>query len=265
MPTERPEPELFRFVAGRAPLLVTIPHAGTHVPAAFAARMTAAGAALPDTDWHVDRLYDFLDEVGASVLIATHARSVIDLNRPPDGSNLYPGRPTPELVPLRTFAGEPIWREGEAPDAAEVEARLQRYWRPFHARLAAALDELRARHGRAYLWDAHSIRAEVPRLFEGRLPDLNLGTAGGTTCAPELATRLLAIARGSKFSAVLNGRFQGGYIVRRYGDPPRGVHAVQLELAQATHLDEDAPRLCDERAARLRPVLRQLVSAFSAL
>lgn len=255
--------EPFRFRAGTMPLVVSMPHVGTHVPDAIAACHTAAARALPDTDWHVDRLYDaLLDRLGASVLQATHSRYVIDLNRPPDDASLYPGADVTGLVPTTTFANEPIYREGAAPaapDAAEVARRRATYWQPYHDRLAAELARLKAAHGYALLWDAHSIRSVAPRFFDGRLPDLNLGTARGQACAPGLAKALVEVleaAEGDDYTTVLDGRFTGGFITRHYGRPTDGVHAVQMELAQRNYMDEDPPyTFRDDLAARLRPVL----------
>jgi N-formylglutamate deformylase len=256
--------EPLRFRTGTAPLLVSMPHVGTHVPRELAARMTDAALALPDTDWHLERLYDFLDALRASVLIATHSRYVVDLNRPPDNANLYPGQDTTGLVPVDTFARAPVYRSGAEPTEAEIAARVERYWQPYHARLAAELDRLRTVHGYALLWDAHSIASEVPRFFAGRLPDLNLGTAGGASCAGAIEEAVGAAAqRATGYSAALNGRFTGGYITRRYGRPGERVHAIQLELAEITYMDEAPPFEFDEaRAARLRPHLRAMLAAM---
>lgn len=256
--------EPYRFTPGSTPLLVSMPHVGTHMPADLAARMTEAALALPDTDWHVDRLYDFLAAEGAGHLVATHSRYVIDLNRPPDGKPLYPGASNTELCPTTLFDERPIYRPGEAPDAAEVEARLARYWRPYHERLAAELAALRRRFGIALLFDAHSIRSRVPRFFEGRLPDINLGTAGGASADAGLAARLIETAKAATaYRSVLNGRFTGGYITRRYGRPAEGVHAVQLELSQITYMDEAPPfAFREDLAAGIRPVLRAIVRAL---
>lgn len=256
--------ELFRFRAGNGPLLVSIPHAGTFVPEALARRFAAPARGLPDTDWHVDRLYDFLPAIGASAIAATHSRYVIDLNRPPDDSALYPGRDATELVPTTTFDRAPLYREGETPTAAEIAERRETYWQPYHAKIAETLDGLKARFGIALLFDAHSIRSVVPRFFSGRLAELNLGTAGGQSAAPALAARLFAIlARDAAYSAEFDGRFKGGYITRRYGRPRAGVHAVQLELAQIAYMDEAPPYAFDEtKAVRLRPLLRNLLEAL---
>jgi N-formylglutamate deformylase len=257
--------EIYQFTAGRTPLLISIPHAGTHLPPELEPRLTERALALPDTDWHVPLLYDFAAALGAGVLVATHSRYVIDLNRPPDNQPLYPGARNTELVPLTLFDEGPIYWHGAGPDSVEVEERLERYWRPYHERLAAELAALRDRFGVALLFDAHSIRSVVPRFFEGRLPDLNLGTGNGTSAAPDLAEILLEIASGSAdYCAVLNGRFKGGYITRHYGRPDQGVHAVQLELSQRTYMEEEPPfAFRDDLAAGIQPVLRRLVQAMA--
>jgi N-formylglutamate amidohydrolase len=253
-------------VRGDAPLVIDVPHAGTFLPPELAARLAAAARPLPDTDWHVEKLYAFAREQGATLVVATHSRYVVDLNRDPTGASLYPGADVTELCPTRTFASEPIWEEGAAPDADAVAARRARYFDPYHATLAAEVERLRARHGHAILLDGHSIRSEVPRFFAGRLPDLNLGTANGASCAPAveaLAARMLAGAAG--FTHVVNGRFQGGYVTRHYGDPARGVHALQLEVAQACYMDESPPYRWDPaRAAALVAVLERLAGALAA-
>lgn len=257
--------EMFRFRAGNAPLLVSMPHVGTHIPEQLLARMTPVAARLDDTDWHLERLYDFLDDLGASVLAATHSRYVIDLNRPPDDSSLYPGQDTIGLVPLETAARERLYAPDAEPSAAETAQRVEKYWKPYHDQLAAELERLRQVHGHALLWDAHSIASALPRFFPGRLPDLNLGTVNGKSCGAGIGGRLLELARSAAgYSAVLDGRFVGGYITRRYGSPDSGVHAVQLELAQATYMEELQPpyRFRDDLAQKLRPRLRALLEEF---
>lgn len=254
----------YRFRAGASPLLVSMPHAGTFIPEEQLQRMTDAARALPDTDWHLEQLYDFLDELGASALVATHSRYVVDLNRPQDDASLYPGHDTTGLVPIDTFNKEPLYAAGDEPDTAEIAGRVETYWRPYHAKLAEALAGLKRRHGVALLWDAHSILSVVPRFFEGTLPEFNLGTADGRSCVPETGEALLRVARrAAGYSAVLNGRFKGGYITRTYGHPEQGVHAVQLELSEATYMEESAPfAFREDLAARLRPHLRALLGIF---
>ncbi|MFM8863920.1 MAG: N-formylglutamate deformylase [Limnohabitans sp.] len=256
----------FSFRAGHRPLLISMPHVGTHVPAALRPRMTEAALQVPDTDWHLETLYDCADTLGASVLVATHSRYVVDLNRPPDNANLYPGQDTTGLCPLDTFDKQALYRRTEdAPGDAEIVARRDALWAPYHAQLQAELLRLKTQFGRVALWDAHSIRSVVPRFFEGQLPDLNLGTANGASCDPALAQRLLDIGQASGYSAVLNGRFKGGHITRQYGHPDQGIHAVQLEMAQVTYMDETPPfEYRPMRAARVQPVLRQLLEAMLA-
>ena len=254
----------FKFRAGRTPLLVSMPHTGTYLPPQIKQRLTGAALALPDTDWHLEKLYDFLDETGASVLVATHSRYVVDLNRPPDNANLYPGQDTTPIVPIDTFDRKPLYRHGKEPGEREIAERIETYWKPYHARLAEELARLKERYDYALLWDAHSILSEVPRFFAGKLTDLNLGTADGRSCGAGIGEGLMKKVSG--YGAVLNGRFKGGYITRAYGDPANGVHAVQLELSEATYMHEAPPfRFNNALAARLRPQLRALIEEFCRL
>ena len=247
---------------GTLPLLVSLPHDGSHIPPELGARMAPESRRAPDTDWHVSRLYAFAKDLGASVLVPSHSRYVVDLNRPPDDVSLYPGQNTTGLCPAVRFSGEPVYLDGQAPSAEEVADRVERYWRPYHALLVEELDRLRSTHGRALLWEGHSIRAEVPFLFEGVLPDLNLGTSSGASCGPDLQARLEAVMAGQgDFSWVANGRFKGGYITRHYGRPAEGVDAVQLELAQRNYMDEDSFAWDEARASRLQPLLEKLLHA----
>jgi N-formylglutamate deformylase len=237
---------------------------GTHIPPELASRMTPPALQTHDTDWHLDRLYGFARDLGASILMATHSRYVIDLNRPPDGTSLYPGQSVTGLCPVDAFDLAPIYLPGQEPDEAEVQRRVQTHWRPYHDQLATELARLKSEHGCATLWDAHSIRSVLPRFFEGRLPDLNLGTTNGASCAPGLADELLALAQTAPgCSAVLNGRFKGGHITRHYGRPHDGVHAVQLEKCWRTYMPETAPYAWHaEHAARVQPLLRQMVQTM---
>lgn len=254
--------DIFSLHRGSAPLLVSLPHDGSVIPPTLAARMREGARGAPDTDWHVARLYGFARELGASILVPRHSRYVVDLNRPPDDTSLYPGQNTTGLCPAVQFSGEPVYLEGEAPDPQEIAARVEQYWHPYHQALAAELARIRAEHGRALLWEAHSIRGELPFLFEGRLPDLNLGTASGTSCSPALQARLEAVL-GSQHDHdwVANGRFKGGYITRHYGTPAAGIDAVQLEISQRTYMDEASFEYDDGKAARLQGLLRKLLQA----
>ena len=251
---------------GTAPLLVSLPHDGSHIPEALAARMVPAARRAPDTDWHVSVLYDFARELGASIIVPRHSRYVVDLNRPPDDTSLYPGQNTTGLCPAVQFTGEPVYLEGQAPDEAEVAQRVERYWRPYHDALVGEIERLRAQHGRVVLWEGHSIRgSDLPFLFEGRLPDLNLGTSGGASCSPGLQQRLEAVLAGQgSFDHVVNGRFKGGYITRHYADVARGVQAVQLEVSQRNYMDEDSFAYDASRALVLQAVIRDLLRATLA-
>ena len=260
------EPPL-RFRQGTRPLLISMPHVGTHVPPALAARLTDEAQGVPDTDWHLERLYDFADGLGASVLVATHSRYVIDLNRPPDGASLYPGQSVTGLCPVDTFDDTPLYRDPtDHPTEAEIAARRHAIWQPYHAKLTEELARLKAQHGVAALWDAHSIRSVLPRFFEGRLPDLNLGTADGASCDPVLAAQLLAIGReATGYTAVLNGRFKGGHITRQHGKPTQGIHAVQLEMTQASYMMERPPfDYLPDVAAGIQPTVRRMLEAVLA-
>ena len=252
--------DVFTLHRGSAPLLISCPHDGSEIPADLLARLTPDARRAPDTDWHVARLYDFARELGASLLQPRYSRYAIDLNRPPDDVSLYPGQNTTGLAPSVQFTGAPVYLEGHEPSGDEIGARVQRYWQPYHTALQDELARLKAQHGRVVLWEAHSIRSVVPFLFEGRLPDFNLGTAGGTSCSPALQQRLEGVLGAqSDFTWVVNGRFKGGYITRQYGRPADGIEAVQLELAQCNYMDEDSFEYMPERAERLQGVLRRLL------
>lgn len=257
---------IFNLVHGDVPLLVSIPHMGTSLPEEFRENMTDAVAGLPDTDWHLDRLYDFASGMGASVLSARLSRYVIDLNRSPDGVSLYPGQTTTGLCPLETFHGEAIYREGMVPAQEEIYRRIQTYWRPYHEALAQQIDVIRNRHGFVMLWDAHSINSNLPRLFEGKLPAFNFGTNDGRSCGLAVQEAVVGLAQTAPYSWVLNGRFKGGYITRHYGAPSERVHAVQLELGQEVYMEEEAPyRYRPDRADKTKPVLKALLeSALNA-
>ncbi|WP_027080498.1 N-formylglutamate deformylase [Luteimonas mephitis] len=254
--------DIFTLHQGTAPLLVSVPHDGTRLPADIAARLTGSARRVPDTDWHIARLYAFARDLGASMIVPLHSRYVVDLNRAEDDVSLYPGQNTTGLCPIVQFTGEPLYLEGGEPDEAEVRARVDRYWRPYHDALRDELARIRAMHGRAVLWEGHSIRGELPFLFDGRLPDLNLGTAGGTSCTPALQARLeRVLASQGDYDFVANGRFKGGHITRHYGDPANGIDAVQLEISQRAYMDEDSYAYDEGKAARVQALVRRLLEA----
>ncbi|MGJ7903571.1 N-formylglutamate deformylase [Lysobacter sp. 1R34A] len=260
--TPHPSEPVYRLHRGNAPLLISLPHDGSLIPDALAARMVDSARRAPDTDWHVSRLYALARAFGASILVPSYSRYVVDLNRPPDDTSLYPGQNTTGLCPAVQFSGEAVYLDGQAPTPDEVAERVELYWRPYHDTLVAELDRIRGEHGRAVLWEGHSIRGEVPFLFEGRLPDLNLGTAAGKSCLPELQARLEGIlAAQSDYEWVANGRFKGGYITRHYGDPEIGVQAVQLEISQRNYMDESSFAYDESKAVRLQVVIEALLRA----
>ena len=248
---------------GSVPLLVSMPHIGTHIPQDLQAQYVPEALAVEDTDWHLQRLYNFLGEMGASVLVPHTSRYVIDLNRPPDDAPMYPGASNTELCPTRFFTGELLYLPGCAPDEAERARRRDTYWQPYHAALAGELVRLKALHGYALLWDAHSIRSQIPWLFEGRLPDLSIGTASGASADARITDAVMqACAAHSQVSAVANGRFKGGYITRHYGQPANQVHAVQLEMCQSLYMQEVSPYAYDEPlAACIQPILHKMVTS----
>jgi N-formylglutamate amidohydrolase len=249
---------------GTSPLLISVPHAGRRIPPRIADRMTEAALALPDTDWYVSRLYEFASLAGATVIAAKYSRYLIDLNRSPDDEPLYEGRMATGICPLTTFAGEAIYQTGKEVKAKGKLRRVERYWQPYHAQLADTLARIREQFGYALLWDAHSIRGSVPRLFEGELPDLNIGTNEGKSCPKAVEDAVAAVAQTSRYSFVVNGRFTGGFTTRHYGDPARQVFAMQLELAQRTYMNETTLRYDGRRAAELSGTLSDMLAAFQA-
>ncbi|GAB3388953.1 N-formylglutamate deformylase [Lysobacter fragariae] len=251
---------------GTAPLLISVPHDGSQIPAPLAQRMTDVARGAPDTDWHVSRLYAFARELGASMIVPRFSRYVVDLNRPPDDTSLYPGQNTTGLCPAVRFTGDPVYLEGQAPTPEEIAGRVETYWRPYHDALRAELTRLKQLHGRVLLWEGHSIRgSDLPFLFPGRLPDFNLGTSSGASCSPHVQTRIEASLSGqSRYDFVVNGRFKGGYITRHYGDPANGIDAVQLEISQRIYMDEETFAYDEAKASSAQAVIRPLLEAALA-
>jgi formiminoglutamase len=265
-------PDWLEVHEAEAPLIVSFPHTGTGIPPEMEARLASSWLARKDADWWIDELYAFARDLGATTVRTAMSRTVIDVNRDPSGASLYPGMATTELCPTTTFDGEPLYRDG-GPDAAEIAERTARWFTPYHAELQRQVDRLRARHGAIVLYDAHSIRSRIPRLFEGDLPHFNIGTNSGASCAPTLAPAVECACEVAPFERVLNGRFKGGWTTRRYGRPDEGVHAVQMELACRAYLDEPAgeidarswpPAFDPARAAACQAVLRDVLSACLA-
>jgi len=257
----------FEFHRGPLPLLISVPHAGTEVPDELQHRFTSVGQRLPDTDWHVDRLYDFARDMGASMLIANYSRYVVDLNRAPDSHPLYETAPTSPVCTAVTFAGESIYLTDQAPTPAETRERVETYWRPYHVQLAAELERILERFGYALVWDAHSVASEVPGLFEGVLPEFSLGTRDAAACPKRIGDSLLdLLTDDGEYGAVLDGRFKGGYITQHYGQPSRRIFAVQLELAQRAYLEESAhPDWQPDRARRVQDLIARLLGRFLKL
>lgn len=251
----------FHLHHGSAPLLVSIPHMGTEIPGELRAGFVQRALEVEDTDWHLDRLYAFARELGGSVLQPTVSRYVVDLNRPPDDTPMYPGASNTELCPSRFFTGDALYREGFALSPEQKAQRRATWWAPYHQALQEEIARLKAAHGFVLLWDAHSIRAEIPWLFEGRLPDLNIGSADGRSAHASITQAVAAAAaRHPRFTHVVNGRFKGGYITRQYGRPDQDVHAVQLEMCQYLYMREVPPWNYEEaQAAKVQPVVREMV------
>lgn len=223
---------------GDAPLVVSFPHTGTDIPGEFEPQLVSPWLSRKDADWWIDKLYDFARDLGATTVHTSISRTVIDVNRDPSGVSLYPGQATTGLCPTTTFDGEPLYRAGLEPDEQAIAERRTRYFTPYHDALAAELKRLRGLHTKIVLYDCHSIRTVIPRLFDGELPTFNIGTNGGASCDAALAATVQSICAQTEFTHVLNGRFKGGWITRTYGKPADGVHAVQMELACRGYMHE---------------------------
>lgn len=251
--------DTFTFHPGSIPLLVSVPHDGRILPDEIAMTMTGAGRDIPDTDWHVSKLYEFVRGLGAATISAQLSRYVVDLNRPADNATLYEGQVATGLCPRHTFDGQDIYSDGTGIDVAE---RVEQFWKPYHAKINDTLAEFSRSHGFALLWDAHSIASRVPRLFDGDLPILNLGTWGGRSCDAGIAGDVIEIAEDSPFETVVNGRFQGGYITRHYGRLADNIQVIQLELAQRAYMDEATRNYDEAKASELRVTLERMLTAF---
>jgi N-formylglutamate deformylase len=253
--------DVYTLHRGTQPLLVSVPHVGRELPPAQRPRYVERAFQFEDADWHLDELFGFVKALGASLIVPRYSRFLIDLNRPPENAPMYPGVNNTELCPTRFFTGDSLYRTGMAPDASEIARRVRVYWQPYHDALHAELHRIHTAHGHAVLFDGHSIKSELPWLFEGKLPDLNLGTASGASCAPALRAALKRVLDAqAHYTHVTDGRFKGGHITRHYGRPDKGIHAVQLEMCWSCYMAERPPYELDpQRTARLSPVLQALV------
>ncbi len=256
-----------QVIEGGGPLILGMPHSATDLPPTVWNRLNDNGRQLRDTDWWIHRLYQGLLE-DATVVRATFHRYAIDANRDPSGQSLYPGQATTGLIPKTDFDGESLWQPGQTPNEDDIKTWLHQLHRPYHRALATQIERLRARHQVVILFDCHSIRSGIPRLFEGTLPDLNLGTDHGKTCHPQIQEAAWEVCRSATgYTSVLNGRFRGGWTTRHYGRPQGGVHSVQLELAQSTYLAGEVPPFAYDvaKAEALRAHLKILLERLGDL
>ena len=259
------QPDICSFRKANYPLLISIPHNGSAIPDSIAATMTDVGKSSRDTDWFLDRLYDFEETSDAGLIASHHSRYVVDLNRnahAPAAQSLYPGQNTTGLFPQITFEQLPVYQPGNEPDAEEQSRRIEKFWQPYHDRLKSELERMRATFGIAVLFEAHSIESRLPFLFEGELPDLNFGTNAGKSCDEEMANTIQSSFPAKGYSHVFNGRFIGGFITRHYANPADGIHTVQLELSQATYMDQSTKQWLPDKAAEVQPVLRSVIQAI---
>ncbi len=266
-------PDWVEIRRGNAPVIVAMPHTGIEIPVDLLSRYVSPWLARKDTDWWLEQLYDFTIGLDITVVRTRISRSVIDANRDPSGASLYPGQTTTALCPVTTFDGEDLYKPSREPEDAEIAIRRQRYFDPYHQALEGEIARLRRLHPRIVVYDAHSIRSTIPRLFDGALPNFNIGTNSGAACAPELAVAVAARCAGSAFSHVVDGRFKGGWTTRHLGNPAGGVHAIQMELACRGYMAEPEARVSEANwptaydfayAAPLRTILREILVACIA-
>jgi N-formylglutamate deformylase len=259
--TEERNNKIFQYSEGTRPILVSMPHNGTQIPQVIEQRMTDSAKRLVDTDWYLDQLYQFAHEQGCYLISPQFHRYVIDLNRPHDDANLYPGQDTTGLCPTTQFDRQPIYLPDEIPEQVEIEQRVAQYWLPYHQQIRSTLAEIKQQFGAALLFEAHSIKSIVPRFFDGKLPDFNFGNFNNTTCDDQL-TELLEKWQPNGYSKVINGRFKGGFITREYGNPKKEIHSIQLELSQATYMNETTLALDAKMCERVTPSLQQMFDIF---
>ena len=256
--------DIFEFTKGESPLIISIPHAGAYIPEDIAKYMTDSALAVPDTDFYVDRLYGFAKDLGVNIIKANYSRYVIDLNRPPSNEQLYKNRRTTGLIPEKTFTGDNIYKDDFLLTENDIEARVKNYWQPYHDMLGKTIISLQEKFGHTILYDAHSIKSELPLLFEGRLADLNLGTANSTTCPQELERKIIDVMEKSPFSYAVNGRFIGGYITRNYSSAADNIYTLQMEISQKNYMEETSLyAYTEDKAKILQKTLKQIISSIS--
>jgi N-formylglutamate deformylase len=252
----------YNLQTGKIGMLISMPHNGQEIPSDIAKTMTDSAHKVADTDWYMDKLYDFAEDLGIAIIKPRYSRYVIDLNRNIDGVNLYPGANSTELCPTTAFDLTPLYKTGQEPDEAEIQRRIELYWQPYHQALDDTLSQMKAEFGKVVLLDAHSILSKVPRFFEGQLPDFNFGSANGASCSDDLMSEVMQLDL-SPYSSVANGRFKGGYITRGFGKPEENIHAVQLELSQHTYMDEPSDRYNHEKASQVKVKLKAFVQCLA--
>lgn len=253
--------DIFTLIKGTTPLMISMPHNGQKIAPEILGEMNPKGAEISDTDWYMDKLYDFAIALGATILMPKYNRYVIDLNRDTKGVNLYPGANSTELCPTTAFDLTPLYREGCEPSTQEIQRRIEKYWQPYHDALQTELNALKAEFGQVVLLDAHSILSHVPRFFSGKLPDFNFGTVDGASCDAALLAQVEA-SDFSPYTTIANGRFKGGFITRAYGKPDDGIHAIQLELSQSTYMDENTLEYNHSLAEAVKPKLKAMVQSL---
>lgn len=251
----------FDYIKGKQPLMISMPHNSSIIPVELESRLTKDGKNAADTDWFIDRLYDFAQLLGVHIIKPTWSRLYIDLNRDPEGVELYPGSNSTELCPTTEFSGKPVYLPGKEPNPSEISQRLEIAWRPYHQCIKETLTKMVSEHGYAILFDAHSIRSRVPRFFDGQLPDFNFGNNSGKSCDRVLIDKLEGLNY-KNWTQVTNGRFKGGYITRHYGNPAQNIHSIQLELSQSTYMDEEYMRWDESKAEQLKRQLQSIVQTL---
>ena len=250
---------------GTGPIVLAMPHSGTYLPTEIYDKLNDNGKELADTDWHLMELYDGL-QPNAAIVKANFHRYVIDANRCPDGVSLYPGANTTTLCPLIDFVNKPIWQEGLVPTESDIEPRIKLFHTPYHKALHEALQTARSNHGYAIIYDCHSIRSNIPFLFDGALPNLNIGTNDSKSCDSKIEQIAENICKKSSFSTVTNGRFKGGWTTRHYGKPETDIHAIQMEITQSSYMQEHAPwEYSNEKANILRQTLANILSEIEGI